>query len=235
MMRWAYPRHRVVAPTEGVAKDLAENFDLPGAKVIPHGVDLEQVQAKAQATVSDLPTRPYMVAVGRLTSAKDYPTLLRAYADLRPKSLEEDLVIIGDGELRAELLRLSDKLGLPGHVHFLGHRDNPFPYVQAARFFVMSSIWEGFGLALLEAMAVGKPCIATDCPSGPAEILVNGEFGLLVKPGNVNQLSDAMMRMSRSAELREKLAQKAGQRAHELSLERMARAYRELFVHELES
>jgi len=229
-----YPKHTLVAPTEGVAKDLADNFGISGARVIPHGVDLAAIRSQAAQQV-DLPEKPYMIALGRLTSAKDYPTMLRAYSAIQPSGIEEDLVIIGGGELRDELTRLRDELGLTQRVHFLGHQPNPFPYIREARFFVMSSIWEGFGLALLEAMALGKPSIATDCPSGPAEILDHGEFGLVVQPRDVQGLADAILEMSGSLALRDSFAYKATQRAEELSLERMALAYRDLFLRELES
>ncbi len=235
LMRWIYPRHRMVAPTQGVADDLSNNFQVSGAKVIPHGVDLQSLQGLADETPGDLPPQPYMIALGRLTPAKDYPTLLHAFSAAQPRGMGEHLVIIGDGELREELIKLSSDLGLAGRVHFLLHRENPFPYIKHARFFVLSSIWEGFGLALLEALALGKPAIATDCPSGPGEILQGGKYGLLVKPGDVPALADALLRLSRSSELRDSLAQKAVQRAEQLSLEQMARAYHDLFLRELNS
>jgi glycosyltransferase involved in cell wall biosynthesis len=233
MMRWIYPGHTLVAPTRGVADDLQSSFDIRGAKVIPHGVDLASIQSQAEQSAPDIPQFPYLISVGRLTTAKDYPTLLHAFSAAQSKGLEEHLVIVGDGELRDSLAKLSSDIGLNQLVHFLGHRPNPFPYVKSARFFVLSSIWEGFGLALLESLALGKPAIATDCPSGPAEIVGHGEFGLLVNVGDVTGLANAMLQLSRSPQLRDQFSKKAIQRAHQLSLERMANSYRDLFLREL--
>ena len=235
LMRFVYPRHTLVAPTQVVADDLAKNFDVPRSIVIPHGVDVEAIRGQGEQDVPDLPQFPYLIAVGRLTSAKDYSTLLHAYSAAQSEGLQQHLLIIGDGELRDSLTKLCNDLGLNQHVHFLGHRANPFPYVKSASSFILSSIWEGFGLSLLEALALGKPAIATDCPSGPAEILGHGEFGMVVQVGDAARLAQAMLQMSRSAELREKYSRKAIQRAHQLSLHRMAHSYRQLFLRELQS
>jgi len=233
MMRWIYPGHTLVAPTQGVADDLQGSFDIRGTKVIPHGVDLQSIQSQAEQNTPDIPQFPYIISVGRLTTAKDYPTLLHAFSAAQSQGLQEHLVIVGDGELRDSLTKLCNDLGLSQLVHFLGHRQNPFPYVKSARFFVLSSVWEGFGLALLESLAIGTPAIATDCPSGPAEILGQGEFGLVANVGDVNGLANAMLQFSRSSQLREQFSQKAIQRAHQLSLERMAKSYHDLFLREL--
>ena len=234
LMRWRYPKRAIVVPTRGVAEDLQRNYGVAGAKVIPHGVDAEAIRAMAAEEVADVaPGRPYIVACGRLTAQKDYPTLLEAYAMARRRGVEEDLVIIGDGEEKERLERMAQRLSVGGAVHFLGHRDNVFPYMQRARFFVLSSIWEGFGLVLLEAMSLGLPVVATDCPSGPAEILDNGRYGLLSPVRDSAALSEAMVSLGASQELRESLSRQSRLRAQELSIERMAREYRELFISEL--
>ncbi len=235
LMRLIYPRHSLVAPTHGVAKDLADNFDIKRTHVIPHGIDIESIRSQAQHEPDDLPEYPYIISVGRLTPAKDYPTLLHAYSAAQSKGLEEHLLIVGDGELADSLLKLSTDLGLSQHVHFLGHRPNPFPYIKRSRYFILSSVWEGFGLALLEALSLGLPAISTNCPSGPAEILADGEYGLLVNPGDVSGSAQAMLQMSRSSQLRETFSRKATERAQQLSLQRMAQSYRDLFLRELES
>jgi glycosyltransferase involved in cell wall biosynthesis len=234
-MRWIYPKHAVVAPTQGVADDLATKFDITRAVVIPHGIDIDAIRAQSEQPVNDLPDFPYIISVGRLTTAKDYPTLLQAFSVARAHGLQDHLVIIGDGELHESLAKLCTDLALTQYVHFLGHRQNPFPYVKSARFFVLSSIWEGFGLSLLEALALGKPSIATDCPSGPAEILGHGEFGMLVKISDPGTLAEAMLQMSQSSQLLEDFSRKALQRAVQLNLQRMTDSYRQLFLRELQS
>lgn len=225
LMRWRYPPYLLVAPAEGVARDLREHFGARRTKTILHAVDGEKIRRLAEERVGDLPGKPYVMACGRLVGQKDYPALLRAYAKA---GLEEDLVVVGDGEERAKLEAMARELGIGGRVHWLGHRENPFPYMKGARFFVLSSVWEGFGLVLLEAMTLGVPCIATDCPSGPGEILGGGTYGMLVRVGDVEGLAGGMERLSKDEGLRGELGRLAMVRGEELSLERMAREYRDL-------
>jgi len=96
---------------------------------------------------------------------------------------------LGDGELRESLQALAASLGISDVVEFTGYVDNPYKYLSRADLFVLSSKWEGFGLCIIEALACGCPVVSTDCPNGPREILVDGEYGRLVPVGDVERLS----------------------------------------------
>ena len=229
LMRRHYHKRLVVGPTQGAIDDLRDNFGATRTAVIPHGIDARRLSHLADQPVTDLPKRPYAIAVGRLTSAKDYPTLLRAFAKACERGVAHDLAVVGEGELRHDLEALAADLKLIDRVHFLGHRANPYPYIQNADFFVLSSKWEGFGLALLEAMSLGLPAIATDCPSGPGEIVDDGRAGKLVAVGDVDAITSAIVEFSTNPSTRSGYAERSLKRAAELSLERMARAYRDLF------
>jgi len=231
LMRLRYPGRTVICPSRGIADDLRANFAVHETPVIPHGVNAARVRQLAAEPAPDLAVgKPYFVACGRLTPQKDYPTLLRAHAAARAGGLAQDLVVLGDGPDLDALRSLAASLDLAPHVRFLGHRDNPFPYVAGADFLALSSIFEGFGLVLIEAMALGVPCVATDCPSGPAEILGGGEYGLLVPPASPAALGEALVRFACSPELREGYRTQSLRRAGELSLQRMATRYRELLL-----
>ncbi len=229
LMHLAYPTQRIIAPSQGVADDLARHYSVRRTTVIPHGIDLDAVRRLGDEVVEDLPVEPYFVACGRLATQKDYPTLLRAYETARRAGLAEDLLILGDGDLLPELQRLAEELDIDRHVKFAGFRANPFPYMRHARGFVLSSVFEGFGLVILEAMAFGVPCISTDCPAGPAEILRDGADGLLVPMHNPAALAAAMLRVSTDAGLHARLSERSLARAQSLSLERMAHVYRDHF------
>lgn len=133
-----------------------------------------------------------LLAVGRLESQKDYPTLLHAFKQVlahRPAQL----LILGEGSKRAELVSLIQEIGLIDHVELLGFVENPYPYMRQASAFVLSSIFEGFPNVLVEAMACGCPVVSTNCPSGPSEILQNGEYGKLVPIGDSTELANAII------------------------------------------
>jgi glycosyltransferase involved in cell wall biosynthesis len=231
LVRLGYPRRLVVVPCQGAADDLRDHFGARRTQVIYHGVDAPLINRLAEAPTADLPTAgPYIVAVGRLWDQKDYPTMIRAYAIAAQRGLAEHLVIVGEGPHEMMLAGLARELGVGDRVHLIGRRANPYPYMKRARFFVLSSIWEGFGLVVLEAMALGLPCISTDCPSGPAEILSGGEHGLLVPVKDPEALAAAMLRLSGSAQLRETLAHRSLARAAQLTLGRMVATYRDLFT-----
>ncbi len=151
-------------------------------------IEVEAIRAAA-ARRAELPPQPYIVAVGRLSFQKGFDLLIRAYAALRQKGCEHTLVILGDGKQKAELERLAARLGVAEHVMMPGFVDNPYPWVKGAAVFVSSSRYEGFCRVIAEALAVGTPVVATDCPSGPAEVLEDGRYGVLVE----SESSDALV------------------------------------------
>ena len=103
-----------------------------------------------------------------------------------------DLVIVGDGELRPELEAQAKRLRIEDKVLFVGTQGNPFPYLAGAKFLTLSSRTEAFPMVLIEALALQCPVVATDCPTGPREIVRDGENGLLVDNENVEAFSKAL-------------------------------------------
>jgi glycosyltransferase involved in cell wall biosynthesis len=134
---------------------------------------------------------PVIVGSGRLELQKDFTTLIKAFSLLR-KGRAVRLIILGEGSREAELHRLVEKLGIEEHVVFPGFVTNPWAYVARARVFVLSSIHEGLGNVLIEAMACGTPIVSTDCPAGPSEILQAGRYGPLVPVGDPTALAGAI-------------------------------------------
>ncbi|HEX3394629.1 MAG TPA: glycosyltransferase [Acidimicrobiales bacterium] len=187
---------RIVAVSDGVADDLARTARLPRARIhtVYNPVRFERVAAAAASPV-DHPwlapeAGPVVLAVGRLVAQKDYPTLLHAFVRL-PESFR--LIILGDGPDRSALEKLVVDLGLAGKVDLHGFVDNPYPYFAAADVFALSSRWEGLPTVLIEALAFAAPIVATDCPSGPLEILEHGRWGRLVPVGDSAALADAIV------------------------------------------
>ncbi|MCS7194384.1 MAG: glycosyltransferase [Meiothermus sp.] len=134
---------------------------------------------------------PVLLGVGRLTRQKNFPNLIRAFAEVR-KRRPARLVILGEGEERASLEGLVRSLGLEGEVELPGFVQNPYAYMKRAGVFVLSSDWEGLPTVLIEALALGTPVVATDCPSGPREILQGGRWGRLVPVNNPAALAQAL-------------------------------------------
>jgi glycosyltransferase involved in cell wall biosynthesis len=137
------------------------------------------------------PGEPFVLAVGRLHKQKGYSHLLLAFArvvEQRPSHL----VILGEGDDREELQGLASSFGIAPYVHFLGYAPNPLAYMRHAAVFVLSSLAEGFGNVIVEALACGTPVVSTDCPHGPREILSGGRYGTLVQVGDVDALAHAI-------------------------------------------
>ena len=199
LIKFFYPwAEAVIAVSRGVAEDLANIVKLPHEKirVIYNPVVTPEIFSKAKEPlehpwfVPDQP--PVILAVGRLTEVKDYYTLIRAFALVRAERSVR-LVILGEGEDRSKLEALVQELGLRDYVSLPGFVDNPYAYMARASILVLSSIREGFGNVLVEAMAVGTPVVSTDCHSGPAEILEGGKWGRLVPVGNPEILAEAII------------------------------------------
>jgi len=135
---------------------------------------------------------PVVLAAGRLTRQKDFPTLLRAFARARAGGAHARMLILGEGEDRPALEGLRDELGLAADVALPGFTADPYPYFGHAALYALSSGWEGLPTVLVECLAVGLPVVSTDCPSGPREILRGGRLGALVPVGDAAALGDAI-------------------------------------------
>ena len=188
--------NHIVGVSKGVAEDLHHLTGINQSKihVVYNPVVTEELLAKAQQEV-DHPwfkeDIPVAVAVGRFDKAKDYPTMLKAMRALQ-NTRKVRLVIVGDGAEKEHLVSLVDQYKLNDVVDFVGFQSNPYPYMRKADLFVLSSAYEGFGIVVAEALAVGTPVVSTNCPSGPGEILEGGKYGTLVNVGDYIGLSRAM-------------------------------------------
>lgn len=154
-----------------------------------------------------------IVAMGRLSREKGFDLLLEAFAELAPLYPEWTLVILGEGPLRKELEEQRNGLGLDGRVAMPGFSATPHDWFIRADVFVLSSRFEGFGNALVEAMMCGLPVISADCPWGPASIVRDGENGLLVDSEDVPALAQGMRRLMEDDILRKELGTRAKESA----------------------
>lgn len=187
----------IIAVSQGVAQDLVTNFPIEPQKVrvIYNPIVFPELFQKANEPIShpwfqnkDIPV---ILAAGRFEPQKDFLTLIKAFYELQ-KHVNARLVILGDGKERAAMEALVAGLGLQDRVSLPGFVLNPYPYMANSDLFVLSSAWEGFGIVLVEAMALGTPVVSTDCHFGPNEILENGRLGPLVTVGDVAGLAMAM-------------------------------------------
>jgi len=184
-VRLLYPRaNAIIAVSEGVQGDLLERYGVARHKVstIHNPVDGDAIRRLGSLAPDISTPHDYVVAVGRLTANKNFSLLIEAFARAK---LAGSLVILGEGPERDRLAALADQMGLAGRFMLPGYLNNPYPIVARAKAFISSSNAEGFPNALIEAMSLGVPVIATDCESGPAEIL--GREG----DATVTQVSDA--------------------------------------------
>jgi glycosyltransferase involved in cell wall biosynthesis len=189
-MRAFYPHvDRIIAVSQGVADDVRSITGLPASRidVLRNPVITPHLPQLAAAPLThpwfSAAAPPVILGAGRLTEQKDFATLLRAFAQVR-RQRPCNLIILGQGGLLPSLKTLAAELGVANEVDFPGFTANPYAYMHRAAVFVLSSRWEGSPNVLTEAMALGTPVVATDCPSGPREILDDGAYGPLVAMGD---------------------------------------------------
>jgi glycosyltransferase involved in cell wall biosynthesis len=198
LLRTSYPRaHRIVAVSRGAADDLANTSRIPRERieVIYNPVITPGLRERA-ARAPDHPwyaagQPPVVLGVGRLTRQKDFPTLIRAFAEVRRRRPAR-LIILGEGEERSALTALVAELGCEADVALLGFQDNALAFMAHAAVFVLSSAWEGLPTVLIEALAAGTRVVSTDCESGPREILQDGRLGELVPVADPVALAQAI-------------------------------------------
>jgi len=241
LMGCAYRRaDAVIAISHGVADDLSSctGLDRGHITTVYNPAFTPEIFQKAEAPV-DHPwfapgEPPVVLGVGRINRKKDFGTLIRAFAKVRA-GRKARLVILGDtsperkrDKYFAELENLVATLGVGDDVDFAGFTLNPYSYMRRSAVFVLSSVREGFGNVIVEAMACGCPVVVTDCPYGPSEIVADGTFGPLVPAGEPERMAEAIARTLDAPITPERLVE----RASEFSAERAVNQYQRILVGE---
>ncbi len=189
----------IVCVSDGVARDLLAHTGVDPARVrvIHNPIVTPDLFRRAAEPVEHSWLKPggppVILAVGRLAPQKAFHRLIEAFATVRAERRCR-LLILGEGSLRGVLEARVRALGAESDVALPGFVANPYPYMRAAALLALSSDFEGFGNVLVEAMALGTPVVATDCPSGPSEILDGGRYGRLVPVGDTAALARAIVR-----------------------------------------
>jgi glycosyltransferase involved in cell wall biosynthesis len=234
LMKRTYIRAEgIIAVSAGVADDLALHLGIPRSmiQVIYNPIVDEELLERAKLEVDDdwfaFGQPPVVLSAGRLVGLKDFPLLLKSFALVR-KEIDSRLMILGEGDKRPQIEALVKELGLDDVVSLPGFVENPYAYMKRARAFVLSSRWEGLPNVLIEAMACGTPVISTDCPSGPREILEDGQYGLLVPVGNEKAMAEAILKVLKNQPQQDKWSK----RVEEFSVERITSKYLDLMLHE---
>jgi glycosyltransferase involved in cell wall biosynthesis len=229
-----YPKaDAIVCVSQGIAKDLSHILGKNAKMSIAYNPIIHDTMYRLAEAPVEHPWFldsgiPIILAAGRLVACKDYPTLLKAFA-LALKSRPARLVILGDGSEREALKHLAVTLGISDKVAFLGFQKNPYAYMKKASLFVLSSLQEGFGNVIIEAMACGVPVVSTDCPVGPGEIITHEKDGLVVPMANPEALSQAMLRILDDALLQKKFSEAGKIRAASFSVARGVAEYEKIF------
>ena len=231
MRRRTYPRaDAVVALTRGTAQWLDEHLPGVRAQVIPNAVRWPLVDGEPVLEPVQVPGRRRLLAVGRLHPVKGFDGLLRAFAQLAAPFPDWDLTILGEGEQREELEALRDALGLVDRVSMPGRVGNMAAWYGASDLYVLSSQAEGLSNTLIEAMACGLPCVATDCDTGPREIIREGLDGRLVQPiDDPDALAAGLAELMADAGLRARLAGRAVDARDRFSTARIMALWEQVF------
>ncbi|QID16666.1 glycosyltransferase [Nitrogeniibacter mangrovi] len=199
-MRYIYPHaDAVLVPSHGAADDLAAYARLPRERihVVPSPIITPTLQLRAAEGIEHpwfAPGEPPVIlGVGELSERKDFATVVRAFARVR-RERSCRLLILGEGRRRPALEALASELGVLDDVALHGFVPNPYPFMARAAVFALASRWEGMPVVLIEALGLGRPCVACDCPSGPREVLDAGRVGPLVPVQDDARFADGLRR-----------------------------------------
>lgn len=218
---WTYPYcSMVVSVSKGVDNSL-EPLSKNKRAVIYNPIIIQENQANEPLPSAVDPNKNWIVSMGRLTKQKGFDLLLQAFQKIANQHPNWQLIILGQGELREQLEKMRDDLGLSSQVVFTGSLRNPFKVLRKAKLFVMGSRNEGFPMAHGEALACGVPVIATDCPSGPREMIRHNIDGFLVPNQDISLLATAMENLMSDEGERQRLASKASEVTERFSQEKI--------------
>jgi len=226
----------VLSVSERLADRMARETGYPRERIrtIRNGLDLDQWAAgdrhKTRAALGATSNEVLVLAVGRLVSVKNHALLLTAFAQARTDGTHCRLLIAGDGPLRPELESQIRSMGIDAEVSMLGERRDVPDLLAASDVFVLSSDSEGMSNTIIEAMAAGRPVVATNVGGNP-ELVVDGETGLLVDRGNGDAMAAAIAALSSDPARRERLGAAGRERAcREFGVARMLQDYERMYL-----
>ena len=198
------------------------------SQVVLQGIEVEHVReqrAERAAVRAELGLDPEVLAVGtvaNLRAQKAYPHLLKAAVEVVEQLPDVRFVAVGQGPLEGEIRALHSRLGLGNRFLLLGHRPDAVRVMAACDVFVLASLYEGLGVAVMEALALGLPVVAT-AVGGVPEVVEHGREGLLVPPGRPSELAAALVTLLEDPESRRRMAEAAAQRGTQLSIDSAVR------------
>lgn len=224
----------LVALTEEMANDFLQyGFKKDKIIVINNMVDLNYVKRRYSEDCERHPwftgtENPIVVANARFVQEKRYDILIQAFIKLKQNIKNARLMILGDGELRDSIHAMIPN-ELKETVAFLGFQNNPYYFMHNSDVFVLTSDYEGFPNVIIEAFACGLPVVATNCKSGPKEIITNEKDGYVVPVGDAESVADKLEKIIRNPELRSIMSENAISKAQEYSLDYIGHKYLDLF------
>lgn len=223
----------IVVASDGLKEECISKYKAKRNKIVTvnNSIDVQSIERLSMESVNrkDSPDNFVISTAGRVAAEKNMEVLIKAFAMLR-KDLKAKLWIIGDGPERPYLESLAASLNVVNDVDFLGFQDNPYKFIKRSDVFVHTSLFEGFGNIILEAMACGVPVIATDCPFGPREIISNMNNGILVPVSDEMALMEAIKTVLEDEDMRRSFVEEAYKRILDFPTERMVSQYEDIFL-----
>ena len=219
----------IISKAQGMQKDMQKLFAFKNKQiVINNPYDIKYIELLSQEKVDEFvfhKDKKYLVSVGRLIALKRNHELIEILVNL---SDNVEIIFLGDGNEKDNLIELSKKFNVENRVHFLGQVKNPYKYMSKSDIFVSCSESEGFPNVLVEAMICQVPVISSDCISGPREILGDNKYGLLFDVGDKNKLKQHIEYILNNEDFRIDLTKKAKQRSYDFSLEKIIEKYKKV-------
>lgn len=230
----------VITYTAKQKLDLQMKYKLTTHKImnIPPMININAIRELSQENVEfDWFNENYevLISVSRLEEPKRIDLLINAFSNLINSGRDLRLLILGEGSEKDKYMNLGKELNIFEKIRFLGYSRNPYKYLSRSSIFVMCSDFEGAGQVIIESMVCGCPVVSTNIDYGPAEILENGKYGVLVEPNDVFALTKGIEQLLDDVNLRKKFIKLGKERCEDYSIDKNIKLYERIFENKKES